>query len=330
MTEYPASEPDPRQYSPDRPRPRPRPLLAPPTAATPVDPGLPDPFAAPDPFATPAPTVASYPVARHAAPVSPYAADPYAVPAASGPATYLADPYASGPFPTYASAPSPTYGGGPFPTYAPGPPASGPARPPMETLAVVALATAVLGILIVSVPTGIVALVRTGRSWVRGRSLAIVALVLSLAWIVVIAAVFAFRAGRQPTRAPDGTVLHQGATASYNLRVGDCVKVPAFSPGLAQTFGLLNVVPCTVPHNGQVFAVLNSSDSSYPGQTAMTQEGLHECALQAVTFLGTSTTTLEVLAMVPTTQLWGTGERGVQCLLVDGAEDITGDIRDHS
>lgn len=65
---------------------------------------------------------------------------------------------------------------------------------------------------------------------------------------------------------------------------------------------MVTVVPCSVPHNGQVFALSGLTDVNYLGQSAALQEGF-----------------------------WATGQHSRRCLLVDGAEDSPatfGRIRD--
>lgn len=67
------------------------------------------------------------------------------------------------------------------------------AKPPMNTLAVVSLITGVLGGMVLPVVLGHLALVRIGKSGERGRSAAIIGLVLGYLQIAVF--VIAFWAG---------------------------------------------------------------------------------------------------------------------------------------
>jgi hypothetical protein len=203
-------------------------------------------------------------------------------------------------------------------------------RPRMDRLSVASFILGLISFLILSIPFSIAGLVRTGQGRRRGRGFAIAGLALSVVWVIVIVSVIAFAAGRQPDRSADGTVTHQGSTSPVNLRVGDCVKLPPITAGEAKEADLVTVVPCSTPHNAQVFTIIQSTDLTYPGQSALTQEGLHACAVQAVSFIGTSSSNLEVVDFVPSSQLWSGGDRSERCLLVDGAEDITGDIRPHA
>ena len=73
----------------------------------------------------------------------------------------------------------------------------------------------------------------------KAAGFAVAGLALSTAWVVVIVALIAFAAGRQPDRSADGTVTHQGSTSPANLRGGDCVKLPVINPGQNQVHDLV-------------------------------------------------------------------------------------------
>ncbi len=199
----------------------------------------------------------------------------------------------------------------------------------MDGLSIASLVFGIIGGILLAIPFGIAGLVRTRQGVRRGRPLAIAGLSLSLVWVIVLVGIITYEAGRQPDRAADGTVTHQGSISPANLRVGDCVKVPSFVPGQAKPVGTLTVTKCTDPHNGQVFTDVQSTDATYPGQSALTAEGLQDCSQPALTFLNKPSSTLELVVFVPTQAVWDTGNRTEHCILVDGAQDITDDIRNH-
>jgi hypothetical protein len=236
--------------------------------------------------------------------------------------------------PGYPPAPygQPAYGP---PGYPPAPygqsayPGGVPPRPPLDRLAVWSFITGLLSVLIVSIPLSIVGLIRTSRRERRGRGFAIAGLAFSLVWIMVIIGVIAFRDGRKPTRAADGTVTHQGSISPAALRNGDCVKTPSMTVGQTQTVTQLTVVPCSTPHNAQVFSTVQSSDASYPGLDQLAAEGLRDCRQPAQDYLGHPSATLLLLAFVPTQILWDNGNHAERCLLVDPVQEITGDIRQY-
>jgi hypothetical protein len=241
------------------------------------------------------------------------------------PAQYPPPPYGA---PAYPPGQSPPGQYGPPPQY--GPPQHGQAGTRLDGLSVAALVFGIIGGLLLSIPFGIAGLVRTRNGAMRGRRLAVIGLSLSLVWAVALVGLITYEIGRQPDRAADGTVTHQGAISPANLRNGDCIKLPSVTAGQVTTVRDITVVPCSTLHNGQVFTTLASTDAAYPGLQQLSQEGLRDCSQPALTFLGKPSTALELFVFVPTSALWATGDRNEHCVLVDGASDITGDIRPHA
>jgi MFS family permease len=121
-----------------------------------------------------------------------------------------------------------------------------------------AIAAFVLGILggtILSVIFAIVALFQIRDRHERGRGLAIAALVISAAWIAIIASVIAYGISAQ------GTTVR-----AIDLKTGECVKDAA--EGELPTW--VKRVRCDRPHHGEVFAVLTASDATtYPGEESV-------------------------------------------------------------
>jgi hypothetical protein len=113
-----------------------------------------------------------------------------------------------------------------------------------------AIAAFILGILggtILSVIFAIVALVQLRGRPQRGRGLAIAALVISAAWIAVIASVIVYGVSTQ------GKSVH-----AADLNPGDCVK-DAYDDQLPTW---VKRVRCDRPHYGEVFAILSRPNAS--------------------------------------------------------------------
>ncbi len=109
-----------------------------------------------------------------------------------------------------------------------------------------AIAAFVLGILggtILSVIFAIVALFQIRHRRQRGRGLAIAALVISAAWIAIIASLIAY-----------GLSAQGDNVRAIDLKTGDCVKDTA--EGELPTW--VKRVRCDRPHYGEVFAILDA------------------------------------------------------------------------
>ncbi len=305
------------------------PTYSPPSAVA----AAPNAYAAPsNTYAAPSNTFAA-PSNTFAVPPSTYAApsNPFATAAPTAPANpYPAPPNGFGtPYapPLNAYPPANPYGGSPYPSY---PPPSGPtARPRLERYALWGLILSLFSALIFSIPCAIVALVRTKGGRKRGRGMAVAALAISMAWVVFYIAAYAYHQGRKPTRSADGSITHQGSFSPVNLRTGDCFLTPPLVQGQPLEIRNVTVLPCSTPHNAQVFDVLTTRDTTYPGESALLQEALHDCVAPAQSYLGKPSATLNLVSFVPDTRLWDLGNRKETCVLVDSTGDITGDIRGH-
>lgn len=310
------------------------PYGSPPTSGPSVDPVAPSPayvpmYSPPPETTAPPATDASSPYAPPRTAPSGTAPRQFGPPAS--PASYPpAYPPTQGYPPASAYPPPSGYPPPPgYPTYPATPPWT-PARPGRDGLSIASFILSLFSVLIVSIPLSIAGLVRTSAGKRRGRGFAIAGLAVSIVWVLVIVGLVAFAAGRKPDRSADGTVTHQGSISPASLRVGDCVKLPPITAGENQVHSLVTVVPCSVPHNAQVFTIVQSTDASYPGLSTLLQEGLSACSDAVPAFIGKSASELEVADFVPSQQLWNTGDRSERCLLIDSAEDITGDIRPHA
>jgi hypothetical protein len=204
-------------------------------------------------------------------------------------------------------------------SYPPAPPA--PVK--VDGFAITSLIFGLVGGVIFSVGFGIAALRRIHRRERRGRGLAIAGLWLSLVWVVGLVAVLSFDAGRHPARTSDGAVTKPGVVSPGDVRSGDCLEVPRE----VGTIRSLPIMPCSDPHNAQVFQILTAPDGAFPGDDALESSALDLCRSASVTFLGTSRTALHIVVFVPTSSRWSDGDRSEACLLVDRQQDFTGDVR---
>jgi hypothetical protein len=173
-----------------------------------------------------------------------------------------------------------------------------------------AIAAFVLGILggtILSVIFAIVALFQMRDRHQRGRGLAIAALVISAAWIAIIASLIAY-----------GVSAQGKSVRAIDLKTGDCVKDA--SEGELPTW--VKRVRCDRPHHGEVFAVLTLPDATtYPGEESLNARG-DECGAAIFDYAPNSPEgpTFRVAVAYPTADGWANGERSVVCVAVSKHE----------
>ena len=197
--------------------------------------------------------------------------------------------------------------------------------PRLSAYAIGTLVAGLLAAVPIAIGLGIAALRRTRGGAARGRGLAVTGLALSGIWIALIGLV-AYDA-HQAQRS-SATVVGARQENASQLRVGQCVAVPTTDTGANGS--TVMVVPCSQPHDGQVFAAARSSDTSFPGSAALTEQALDDCSMRVSAFLGTERTLLQLMAFTPQSQGWAAGDRTEHCVLVDRAQSVTGDIRSHA
>jgi hypothetical protein len=217
--------------------------------------------------------------------------------------------------------------GTPYPPYgvAGQPPQSG----KISGWAVASFVLGLLSVVILSVIFGFIALSRIKRLGQRGRGLAIAGLVLSGLWIlVIILAVIAANTGKA-TRSATGLITHSGRINAFSLNVGDCFDNPAG----AQTVNNVTAIPCTQPHNAQIYAKfkLTGSDFSYPGAAVVAQTARSGCNARIGSVNKSMTTsTMSVRILLPEKAAWISGKRTVSCMVVNAKADLTSSLLNSS
>jgi hypothetical protein len=242
-------------------------------------------------------------------------------PTAAPGSTDPSNPYASGPY-----QPAPAYQmSNPYQPYVP------PPKPGTNGFAITSLIFGIIGGVVLSVIFGIVALVQIKNRPQAGKGLAIAGLALSGAWVGVIALIIivaiASGAGSSPSRDPQGNLASDGKVSVEDLREGDCVN------GLKESRFLTRVdgVPCTTPHQSEVFSVFNLPDGDYPGEDEVLKKAEDGCADRFEDYAPNAKDEdledLELFYLYPIRSAWSRGDREVTCLAHDPAGGRVGSLR---
>ena len=113
-------------------------------------------------------------------------------------------------------------------------------------------------------------------------------------------------------------------TATRLVLQGSC-----FESSQAQTLSPDNsyvwVVPCTQPHDAEVFANQTVSAPSYPDEAGWTDLATKYCDPAFHTYVGSdmSTSSLDVQYIHPTSESWDAGNNQLVCFTVDPSGDRT-------
>lgn len=196
------------------------------------------------------------------------------------------------------------------------PPAPSPLPQPARGTDGFAIAAVVLGVLPIGglgLVFGIVALVRIRKSQRRGQGLAVAGMVLGAVWLVLggFVAIFGEVEEDGPKRAADGTVIARGKLSSRDLRIADCPT--SLRDG---ALGMVEVVPCSEPHQAEVYATFELSEASYPGAARISGLAVQGCEERLGPFLGPRQAhSYDNLTLTPTEDSWRDGYREVTCLV---------------
>ena len=222
--------------------------------------------------------------------------------------------------------PEPGFGGGyPGPGYPPPPPQ----RPGTSGFAIAALVLGILGFLgfpiLLSIIFAIIALSQIRTSGQNGRGMAVAGLILSAMWVIgfIVLAIVAFNSSAK--RDPGGTINQGGDISATALKVGDCVNNLKDSTDVLSLPG----VPCTQPHEGEVFAVFDLPAGDYPGQDAVDKQVSEQCntRLSAYSPSAADDPAVGLFSVYPLRQNWERGDREVVCIATATSGTTTGSIK---
>jgi hypothetical protein len=113
-----------------------------------------------------------------------------------------------------------------------------------------------------------------------------------------------------------GAIVGAGNVDAFQMRVGDC-----FNDG--STFGDDSVdsvpgVPCSEPHDNEVYAVFDVTADSFPGD-AMADMAHDGCVQRFEAFVGKDyeSSSLDIATLYPSRESWAQDDREVICAVYD-------------
>jgi hypothetical protein len=217
-------------------------------------------------------------------------------------------------------------------------------RPPsLDRCSVAGLIFGILPTVPLGLIFGIAGIVRTSRRLRRGRPLAVIGLLLSALWLVVIAAGLAGWHGSsqygveqrnfsQPVGTQQNRILTPltpgpvtpAAITPRDLQPGACFMLG--QPGATYS---ISVLPCSKPHDAQFFAKIQLAYKPYPGADKTFDAALKLCKPVALSNLKGRADPAQVTAFYPTDVSWAIGDYSAYCILYDPQHGLVGDARSH-
>jgi len=201
-------------------------------------------------------------------------------------------------------------------------------------MAIAAFVLGLVGVPILGMVLGIVALRRIRRTLQQGSGLAIAGIVLSCVWLVFTALVIVIGLrsdpGSAPSAAASGGASNSRTVDPFSLATGDCFENPTPTAGQQQTFATVVQTPCTQPHNAQIFATFNVSGSllSYPGDAAMHSLASSGCTARVRATLDGAklTDSMSIRFLYPLQASWLGGHRTISCIVFNPTPTLTSSL----
>ena len=133
----------------------------------------------------------------------------------------------------------------------------------------------------------------------------------------------------QVDRDSSGAIVEEGSLDAFQMRVGDC-----FDDGSAFTEDSSDVdsvpgVPCSKPHDNEVYAVFDVKEKSFPGD-GMPDMAQEACQARFEAFVGKDyeSSSLDIATLYPSRESWQQNDREVICAVYDlDAKKLTGSVQ---
>lgn len=142
--------------------------------------------------------------------------------------------------------------------------------------------------------------------------------------LVIIGGFVAFHVATTHTaqRGSSGTVSQAGSMQAADLKVGDCFDNPTADSNIES----ITAIPCTQPHDSQVFAEPPVTESSYPGDTTLSSEASDDCNDSSTqsTISSDAPQSLEVSALyAQDEESFDNGNNYITCFIVADSKNLT-------
>jgi Septum formation len=193
-----------------------------------------------------------------------------------------------------------------------------PGRRPVSKLAILAMVTGVLALVPIAVASAIGALIGIRRTGRRGHGMAMAGLVASAAWVIAAVAVGTVGVITHGFKKPVTVKYHESAV--FKLQEGDCVNM---------TNGqVVTVLPCTIPHEAEVFATFTLPAAAWPGTAAVRQQASAGCESRLTGYINPQLAiSLAQSYVFPNKVAWTAGTRTVICEVRAASGQLTSSVR---
>ncbi len=132
--------------------------------------------------------------------------------------------------------------------------------------------------------------------------------------------------GDSTPRGDDGQVVEQNDSADvFSIRVGDCLNDASAGDEVTE----VPLVPCSEPHDSEVYASIIMTGDAFPGNDAVIAEADDACFERFEEFVGIPylDSIYDFSYYFPTEGSWANGDREILCVIYDPAgQKLTGSL----
>jgi hypothetical protein len=134
----------------------------------------------------------------------------------------------------------------------------------------------------------------------------------------------------QVDRDASGAIVGAGDVDAFDIRLGDCFNDQALSSEEVEIASVKGV-PCSEPHDNEVFALINLTHDKFPGDEAMETIAFDACLERFESFVGRDydSSSLDIFPIYPTRDGWNElNDREVVCAVYDlDLKKLSGSMR---
>jgi hypothetical protein len=154
-----------------------------------------------------------------------------------------------------------------------------------------------------------------------------------LLYAIVGLGVVAYNVATQADRDATGNIVDGGSLDAFTVRLGDCFNDEGvFGDEGAGEVASLPGVPCSEPHDNEVYAVFDVTFEAFPGDDQMADAAFEQCLDRFAGFVGVDyeLSNLDITALYPSSQSWSMqNDREVICAVFEmNGEKLMGSAKD--
>lgn len=153
-------------------------------------------------------------------------------------------------------------------------------------------------------------------------------------WIIgiaIAAGVYGVNSYMRADRDSTGAIVSEGSIDAFQMRVGDCFDDGSTFSGDGPEVSSVAGIPCSTPHDNEVYAVFDVSVASFPEGDGMASLAFDSCKERFQSFVGKDydSSSLDIATLYPTRESWnGQHDREVVCAVYDvDTKKLTGSVK---